>query len=69
MNTLGSDPRGPKQPITAIDRQSDGTYVTLECGHVRQFNQIFTYSIGELANCLQCGEEIRREAKAWGELI
>ena len=44
------DPRGPRRTIEAVD----GSKVTLSCGHVREWNQTFTYHVGETGRCYEC---------------
>jgi hypothetical protein len=51
------DPRGPERTIVAVDKRSDGAYITLSCGHVRCWNQIFSYHVGEKGRCFTCKEE------------
>ncbi len=60
-----SDPRGPIRKIIAIDdSRTDGTLITMDCGHVGRFNQIFHYTLGADLRCFQCREiEIQRHEK------
>lgn len=49
-----SDPRGPVRTITAIEERTDATLLTLDCGHVGRFNQIFHYKLGNPVRCHEC---------------
>ena len=65
------DPRGPVRKITDVNRpikdhfengvltcrSEGGTLITLDCGHIRTGNQIYTYKIGEESRCLTCGQK------------
>ena len=42
--------------ITEVERRSDGTLVTLSCGHVDRRNQIYTYTVGSSARCFLCDQ-------------
>jgi hypothetical protein len=55
--TTMNDPRGPVRQIKAIEERSDATLLTLSCGHVGRFNQIFHYKIGEDCRCVRCLDE------------
>ena len=55
----GTDPRGPMRTITKVERHTDRTDVTLDCGHVRQWNQIYTYTVGNRGRCFACRQEVK----------
>lgn len=52
-----TDPRGPVQHITAVEVEEtpSRTWVTLDCGHISEMNQIYTYKIGAEMHCFHCG--------------
>lgn len=49
------DPRGPMRRIVAVEPTSACTWVTFDCGHISEMNQIYTYKVGALSNCFHCG--------------
>ena len=52
----GLDPRGPERTIVAVDKSGTRVArVTLSCGHVREWNILYSYEIGERGRCLACG--------------
>ena len=48
------DPRGPIRTIIAVEKRTDVALVTLSCGHIAHFNQIFHYKVGSDARCRAC---------------
>lgn len=52
---MSQDPRGPLRNIIAIERWTGVTLLTLDCGHVGEFNQIFHYKLGHPIRCFFCG--------------
>ena len=53
---LNKDPRGPERTIKDVKYTPKGALITLSCGHVRNFNAIFSYHIGDPARCFACRE-------------
>lgn len=55
---MTNDPRGPERKIVKVEPDPNGgaTRVTLDCGHVREFNQIYHYELGSRSRCLTCGK-------------
>lgn len=54
MPAESNDPRGPLRKTLAVEPDTQGTLVQLECGHVRILNQIYTYKVGDLQRCFEC---------------
>lgn len=54
------DPRGPLRTIVSAQHEPHAAIVTLSCGHVREFNQIYSYKVGEEARCFDCAREESR---------
>ena len=54
------DPRGPLRTTLSVEEDPNGglTRVTLSCGHVRRFNQIYQYRVGEQHRCFACAREV-----------
>jgi hypothetical protein len=50
------DPRGPNRKIVSveIDPQGGFTKLHLDCGHVSEVNQIYTYLEGDDSRCMTC---------------
>lgn len=48
------DPRGPERTIVAVEYKSHAALVTLSCGHVREWNQIYSYRVGDRGRCFAC---------------
>ena len=48
------DVQGPRRDVVSINQQSEATYITLACGHVGNFNQIFDYSKEKQMHCFDC---------------
>jgi len=51
------DPRGPIRQIIEVGPEPGR--VVLSCGHVRGFNPIYSYRVGDDARCFACKEEGR----------
>lgn len=51
----------PLREIVGIAEASDGTTLTLSCGHVAQHAQHFTYTLGAKTPCLACGKALASE--------
>lgn len=49
------DPRGPIQKVVAVEVTAGPTWLTLDCGHISQWNPIYTYQVGEECRCFHCG--------------
>ena len=50
-----SDPRGPTRKIVSVECRTDITLVSLECGHISDCAQHFTYKVGAMMHCFNCG--------------
>lgn len=48
------DPRGPLKECVEINIDGKAGKVKLSCGHIREFNPIYSYKVGEKYNCLLC---------------
>ena len=63
--TTSDDPRGPFRKVISTQWTTKATLITFECGHVGQFNPIYTYDAPEY-RCFDCGphgEAAMRKAK------
>jgi alpha-mannosidase len=49
------DPRGPLRTAVEVSESVHGQ-VTLSCGHVRHFNPIYAYRVGDEHRCFACRE-------------
>jgi hypothetical protein len=62
---MSNDPRGPERKIVKVARVytpcTEGVIlslrVTLDCGHVRDPNPIYSYRVGDAFRCFPCGKE------------
>jgi hypothetical protein len=59
-----SDPRGPLRTATAVELKDGVPFVTLDCGHVRQFASHFSYRVGDTHNCFACVKRLPYEKPA-----
>ena len=48
------DSRGPQREILASEFKTDGTLLTMSCGHVASHNPIYQYEIGSKTSCFSC---------------
>jgi hypothetical protein len=44
-----------RKKIVRVQWTPVSAFVTLECGHTAVMNQIYTYKLGSLERCCQCG--------------
>lgn len=62
---MSKDPRGPLRIITQVEEDPNGgvTKITLDCGHVQDRNQIYTYKVGHPDRCFACASGEQRNMK------
>ncbi len=49
-----TDPRGPERLIVSVEPGTSATLVTLDCGHMNEWNQTMSYRVGDRGRCLKC---------------
>jgi hypothetical protein len=57
VDVTSTDPRGPLTTIVEVRPptcENPKLYIKLACGHEPDFNPIFSYRVGDLANCFAC---------------
>jgi hypothetical protein len=52
-----ADARGPERRIVDVEVRTDGVSALLECEHIANLNQIYTYRVGDLTRCLKCNRK------------
>ena len=57
------DPRGPNRTIAKVEPTTNCTKVSLDCGHVAEANQVYTYRVGDNYRCIRCLLEVEKGRK------
>jgi len=54
-----------RRTIVALDKQPNGTFATLDCGHTATLNQFYDHRIGNRQRCFPCNHDGK---DVWGNI-